>query len=190
VRPENPKPVYTISPAPRPVQHTKVRTHQENPPVQVNVTTMTPSVRKKPKTPPYQRTCYHCRAKGHEWAACPNKHLPRAPNQSEWWTPSPSTSGQEVMNMLEPRTRSTPGQQSQTYAQVCRTRTTTMASPVTAPIPRAEPAKVARLLKKMTPSQRMKVMGLLLEEQRPTWKATVNFTWHRGIKLINMPFIF
>jgi Aspartyl protease len=188
VQREAPKPPPTQSRAPR---HIETRTPQRMPPVQINITTTTPSVRqKKPKTALKNRTCYHCRVKGHEKGACPNKHLPRVPNQTERRTPSPSTSEREVVNILEPRTRSTPGQQSQTYAQVCRTQITTTAPPVTTTVPRAEPAKVARLLKKMTPDQRKEVMDLLPEDYRPVKKITIGFVRHRGVRSINMPFTF
>jgi hypothetical protein len=65
-----------------------------------------------------------------------------------------------------------------------------MAPPITAPIPQAEPAKVAHLLKKMTPDQRKEVMDLLPEELQPTQTHTIGFIFNCGCKSINMPFTF
>jgi hypothetical protein len=133
------------------------------------------------------RTCYNCRVKGHERASCPRLNAPpMAPRQ-----PSPSESEREVENMITtPVSRSTLGQQSQTYAQVCRTCTTITAPPVMTSTPRAEPAKVARLMKNMTPEQRREVIHLLPPDQRPTRTVTVGFVGHRGTRSIEMPFTF
>jgi Retrotransposon gag protein len=74
VKREAPKPRATQLPVHR---HIEIKTPQETPSVQVNITTITPSVRqKKPKTALKNRTCYHCRVKGHEKAMCPDKGLP------------------------------------------------------------------------------------------------------------------